>query len=68
MSLAPMYKQNPTFLVSDWKQPVTEAELLGFKVKVKSRKGMMFHYYSDMIDCIRNERQKEMDSKNTQLW
>ena len=58
-----MLASNPIYPISDWSMALKKKELLKYKPKAKSRKGLMFQYYSDMIDCIKKTHQKVENRK-----
>ena len=46
-----LFKASPTLVISDWERGLTAQELAQFRVKTKSRKIILYHYWRDKIQC-----------------
>lgn len=49
-----LFEQSPTLAIEDWEKGLTKEQLLEYKVPTKSRKVLLYQYWRDKIDCIRN--------------
>ena len=49
-----IFEQAPIMTIRDWERGFTRNELLSYKVSTKSRKILLYQYWRDKIDCIRN--------------